>query len=145
MKKEHRLEFIAKQTLAAKWVAVMDRERMDRNMLLSDFKTRCIRLGEIHEFIVCDVPWGKRESSIDHVYYLGFAEFTTPGVISLGDLISIPSTTFKGYVLGFDETHMPNHQNILISTPEPCSGKTLSLEVGAIFTIENDRSFAPWL
>jgi fumarate reductase subunit C len=52
-------------------------------------------------------------SSVNPIAYLGFVEFAQGGVIVAGDRVSVNGEDI-GYVCGFDETHMPNHLNIVV-------------------------------
>lgn len=57
-----------------------------------------------------DVGPGK---TADTVRYLGFAEVAIGGSITVEDKVLLDGQLL-GYVAGFDETHMPNHQNIVL-------------------------------
>lgn len=109
--------FSEKNELMACWVAVMDHRRRDRGLSLSKFNTRCVRKGEIHEFMVLSERDAERarETPVDEVSYLGFAEFLNGGVIAVGDELDMGGVRL-GTIAGFDETHMPNHLNIVLKS-----------------------------
>lgn len=125
--------FIAKKEMVGRWVAIMDRIRTDRNLNLNHYQTRCVVAGEIHEFITCvDV---KPAGPIHHVGYLGFGEFLSAGVIAVGDELWVGDDLLLGHVLGFDETHMPNHQNIVFRVADVVTGAGSGLVLDKPFSI----------
>jgi hypothetical protein len=52
---------------------------------------------------------------------LGFAEISTGGIIVVGDIMRLGSKKI-GIVCGFDETHAPNHINVVIRTENRKTG-----------------------
>lgn len=104
----------------------MDHTRRDRAIEPSKWQTRCIRAGEVHEFINVGPAPGY---PVDHVEYYGFAAFENSGVLAVGDELIGDGRTF-GTISGFDETHMPNHYNILVEGPELRNGHSLELTAG---------------
>ena len=117
-----------KRQLAGSIVALMTHSRTDRGMILTEFRTRCIREGEIHELVTTDQSEAVFGDRIDRVGYLGFAEIAAGGVMEVGDPVRIAGTLI-GQVLGFDETHYPNHYNILIATDRLLTSQDIHLEV----------------
>lgn len=120
--------------LTGVWIAVMDHERHDRALQLTSHRTRCIQEKEIHEFIICDQATDI-SLLIDHLAYLGFGEFLSGGVIEIGDSLYI-ETRLIGKVVGFDETHFPNHYNIIVQGNNCISGATQNLILNSIFLIK---------
>ncbi|PKW16742.1 DUF6917 domain-containing protein [Saccharopolyspora spinosa] len=113
------------------WVAVMDHTRHDRAIEPAKWATRCISAGEVHEFI--NVGPSPRYP-VDHVEYYGFAAFETSGVLAVGDALVCDGRNL-GTISGFDETHMPNHYNILVEGAHLRNGHTLGLTAGTpVFT-----------
>ena len=108
----------------------MDHTRHDRAIEPSKWQTRCIRAGEVHEFI--NVGPSPRYP-VDHVEYYGFATFDTSGVLAVGDTLVCDGRTL-GTISGFDETHMPNHYNILVEGPDLRNGHSLELTAGMVIT-----------
>jgi hypothetical protein len=117
-----------KRQLAGLFVALMTHSRTDRGMSLIDFRTRCIRAGDIHEMVSTDQSDAVLGDRIDRVGYLGFAEFTAGGVMEVGDPVRVAGTQI-GRVLGFDDTHFPNHYNILIATDRLLTSEDINLDV----------------
>jgi hypothetical protein len=56
------------------------------------------------------------------ISYLGFFEFTTAGVLAVGDRLLDESNLLIGEIIGFDFTHMPNHMNIVLHSASDQSG-----------------------
>lgn len=108
-------------------VKVLVHRRDDRGMCLEPFASRCVRQGEVHELVTTDHRETTAGARIDRVGFLGFVEISCAGVIDRGDEFWIDGR-FVGRVLGFDACHFPNHYNILVSTPVPCSGRDLGLQ-----------------
>lgn len=121
--------FSARTDIIGWWPAVMRHRRTDRGMRPAGWKTRCIRVGEIHEIILC-VPGERRDQPLDDVSYLGFAEILRGGLLVLGDELWTTSDRPIGIVHGFDETHWPNHYNILIAAERLVTGEDLGLCTG---------------
>lgn len=129
--------FSDKATIVASLVAVMDHRRHDRALCLSGFKTRCVRRGEIHEFLLC-MPPENDASPIDDVSYLGFAEIQTPGVIAVGDRVILDEEQV-GTIYGFDDTHMPNHMNIVLKGSSLKNGAERGLRIAQSLYINPPR------
>lgn len=127
--------FSEKVTVRGKWVAVMNSLRNDRGIILTPFYTRCVKKNEIHEFIACDksaIP----DKPIDHIAYLGFGEVMQGGVIEIGDRLYLKDHPI-GTILGFDETHFPNHYNVIIKVDILLTGFALKIKPTDNFSIKN--------
>jgi SAM-dependent methyltransferase len=97
-------------------------------MRLMQEQSRCIQAGELHEIVTSDEDRGGGER-VDRVGFIGFAEFTNGGVIEVGDRVSCAGREL-GTVLGFDDTHFPNHLNVLIRSEELRTAPSLGLALG---------------
>lgn len=122
-----------KRQLAGFFVALMTHSRTDRGMRLTEFRTRCIPAGEIHEMVTTDQSDAVLGDKIDRVGYLGFAEIASGGVMEVGDPVRIAGTQI-GRVLGFDDTHYPNHYNILIATDRLLTSQDIDVDVESPIT-----------
>ncbi|MFJ7629778.1 Gfo/Idh/MocA family protein [Streptomyces sp. NPDC097595] len=87
-----------------------------RGMTLSEWGTRCISKGEIHELVTTTDRPRTPGDRIDAVGFLGFVEFQEGTVIALGDEVKLADDRLIGTVAGFDECHFPNHYNIIIES-----------------------------
>jgi hypothetical protein len=132
MKKLEKL-FSEKTKVSCKWVAIMDYTRHDRGIIITAFRTRCFEKNEIHEFIACSNT-SLPDKPIDKVAYLGFGEIIQGGVVEVGDVMYSGKNPI-GTIMGFDETHMPNHYNIIIKTDNPLSGFALKIKLSDVFSI----------
>ncbi|KZM69048.1 hypothetical protein IU500_09040 [Nocardia terpenica] len=129
----------AKFAVAGSIVKVLRHRRDDRGMSVSEFASRCVGRGEVHELVTTDHTDNATGAPIDRVGFLGFAEITAPGVIDRGDEVHIDGIRI-GTVLGFDSCHYPNHYNILIHTPHPLTGTTIGLRPGSSITFAQQDS-----
>ncbi|MEU1466653.1 Gfo/Idh/MocA family oxidoreductase [Streptomyces sp. NPDC005761] len=131
--KEQRLRMSAKEPVSAHLVKLLFHRRTDRGMRLSPWQSRCVRAGDVHELVTTtDLPSATGDR-VDHVGFLGFAEFPTGTVIDRGDVVSGPRGPI-GRVAGFDECHAPNHYNILIDTERVLTAEDLDLHTLDTFT-----------
>ena len=110
------------------FVALLGHYHENRHMVQSEYNTRCIQQGEIHELIYLKE---KKGGLVDlaNAWYLGFIEFQNAGVLAKGMDIEIGGQII-GKLAGFDNTHSPNHYNILISSKHPKTGSELGVELG---------------
>lgn len=109
-------------------VAVMRLEVADRGLSLAPQVSRCLRRHDIHELIsTCEA--GAPGGRIGQTAYLGFVELSRGGVLMAGDRL-LWGEAVLGEVLGFDETHMPNHINIVVRTAQPLTGAQRGLRLG---------------
>jgi hypothetical protein len=86
----------------------------DRGLRLMETKSRAVRQQEIHELMITDedaAPGG----GANRVRALAFFEVDKSGLIVVGDKVSVGGKHL-GTLAGFDQTHMPNHMNIVVKT-----------------------------
>jgi hypothetical protein len=80
----------------------------------------------VHELIFTDETAARPGTSVNRIAYLGFFVAEQSGVIVEGDEFFLEGQ-LVGNLAGFDETHMPNHLNIVIKA---LSGRKTGLELG---------------
>lgn len=107
-----------------RWVAILNHRRESRAMQVTEWQTRAIRRGDIHELMT--TPHPSAGGRVDLVYYLGFAEFGA-GIIAVGDGIWTEGGELLGVIIGFDETHAPNHLNIVLESNSCLPGQQRGL------------------
>lgn len=90
--------------------------------------SRVVLDNEIHELISTDERKARPGKEVNSAGVIGFTRFTTGGVIVVGDKVSIGHAGV-GLIAGFDETHVPNHLNIIIKTSSKVSGFDLGIEL----------------
>lgn len=119
--------YAKKREVRGEIVVVLDGKLEERKLKLITSISRCVCAQEIHELIITDEP-AAPGMQVDRIAYLGFAEVSQGGVIVAGDLILIGDSQI-GTVAGFDETHMPNHLNIVIRAEKRRTGSELGVEL----------------
>ncbi len=123
--------FVKRQTTGS-LVVVLDGMFEDRGLELISPSSRAVKTSEIHELILSDEETGPGQR-VNRIAYVGFVEINRGGVIVVGDSVHIGNIVI-GTVAGFDETHMPNHLNIVLAGNRK-TGRELNLSVENIVTI----------
>jgi hypothetical protein len=116
-------------TMTGRWVAIMEHRRLSRGMKLERWQTRAVPAGSVHELMTTPAPPPAGSDRIDEVTYLGFAEFTG-GLLAVGDAVHQADGTLLGHVLGFDDTHLPNHMNVILLSEDRRTGRQRGLPAG---------------
>jgi len=126
--------YYAKSDIQGHLVVVLQGRLENRGLELISQISRCVLKSEIHELIASDELNLGPGSRVGRVTYLGFVEITRGGVLTTGDELILNGQVI-GVIAGFDETHLPNHINIVISTADGRSGaeRGLSLGDGLVF------------
>lgn len=127
--KEQRLRMSSKEPATARLVKLLFHRREDRNMVLSPWASRCFRNGEIHELVTTTRGYAAEGDRIDSVGFLGFAEFSGATVIERGDEFWRDGRLI-GRVVGFDESHAPNHYNIIVEVDQLISAEDIGMRIG---------------
>ena len=91
--------------------------------------SRAVKKNEVHELMTTSEENVIPGTIVNHVAYLGFFEVSEGGVILTGDDVYIRGKLI-GKVVGFDDTHMPNHQNIVLYSSENKTGLELKIHLG---------------
>lgn len=117
---------------------VVDRTKFSKRGLRLIYPTsRALKANEIHELMATeeqDVGPGK---IVDNVSIVGFFEVVRGGVAVVGDEILINNEKI-GRIVGFDDTHMPNHQNIIIKGKSK-TGHELSAKIGSCVLVRKPK------
>jgi hypothetical protein len=135
----HGNPYYAKSDIQGRLVAILDGQLESRGLELITQISRCVLKNEIHELIASDEPGLGAGSKVEKVAYLGFLEINQAGVLIIGDEVLWAGRVI-GTVAGFDETHTPNHLNIVVSTRERLSGADLKLNLGDSITFRQAQS-----
>lgn len=106
---------------------VLDGVYEERGLSLIVQPSRCLCKNEIHELILTteEVKPGDR---VNKIAYVGFFEVTEGSVAVFQDPVKIGGRGI-GVIAGFDETHFPNHYNIVVKGEELLSGKERSIDL----------------
>ena len=121
--------YCAKSDIEGNLVAVLRGAYEDRGLDLIKPVSRCVQKNEIHELIASDEPGIGAGARVNKIAYLGFVEIVKGGVITIGDGLFWNGDRI-GFVAGFDETHMPNHLNIVVSCEKRIAGEQLGCRPG---------------
>jgi hypothetical protein len=125
--------YLVKSPVRGRIVAVLRGVTDHRGLFLTSFRSRAVPSGEIHELMITDES-ADIETTVNRVALIAFFEVTDGGVILLDDTVVIGDQVV-GVVAGFDETHMPNHQNICMRG-ELRDGESFTIQLGAPVIID---------
>lgn len=104
--------YVAKADVTGRVVAVLRGVTDERGLHLAPYRSRAVPSGQIHELMITDEALDAK-TTVNRVALIAFFEVAEGGVILLGDHVAIGEQVV-GTIAGFDETHMPNHQNICL-------------------------------
>ncbi len=120
--------FGAKRIIQSSVVAILQLELKGRGLKLIQPRSRVLKKNELHELIVTDEKVAKPGETVNNVAYIAFIEILKGGVMVVGDKVYW-NNNLLGIVAGFDDTHMPNHQNIILYSPKISTGKKLNIRL----------------
>ncbi|XEQ94726.1 hypothetical protein SCACP_36250 [Sporomusa carbonis] len=127
--KFHKNPYAKKTDVTGSLVVVLDGIMEDRGLSLIKPISRCVCKHEVHELILTDETGAKPGGEVNRIAYLGFCTIGEGGVIVSGDDFYVDGKLI-GQLAGFDETHMPNHLNIVIKTDKLRTGIELEAALG---------------
>ena len=110
-------------------VAVSGRSYDERGLSLIPQPTRVLCKNEIHELVTTDEVDAGPNKTIGRAGAIGFFEVTQGSYVIVGDSVSIRGKDI-GKLAGFDETHLPNHLNIVVLSPKRVSGLEVGYKIG---------------
>lgn len=119
--------YYSKVDINGKFVVVLDGKLENRALNLIQPISRAFPQHTIIELIGTDEQDVKPGSIVNSICYIGFVELLNSGVILTGDKIFWNDTEI-GTITGYDDTHMPNHQNTIVFMKERVSGKDLGIK-----------------
>ncbi|HSW30767.1 MAG TPA: hypothetical protein VLH75_14870 [Longimicrobiales bacterium] len=121
--------FHAKRPMQGAVVVVLDGYLDTRSLSLIQPISRAYPQHAVIELIATDEAAAVPGGSVQAIAYLGFVELLTSGVIVAGDEVVVRGEVV-GTIAGYDDTHMPNHQNVIVAVQRRTSGKDLGWRVG---------------
>lgn len=130
--------YAAKTAVFGLLVVVLDGKLDNRGLKLITPISRCLRTNDVHELILTDEVGAGPGAGVDRIAYLGFFAVAAGGVLVSGDKVFLGDRRI-GTLAGFDETHMPNHLNIVIKTDRLATGVEMAAALGAEVRFEMDR------
>lgn len=120
--------FHAKRPMEGAVAVVLDGYLENRDLSLIQPISRAYPKGAIIELIATEEAGAVPGGSVKAIAYLGFVELLTSGVIVVGDEVTVAGESV-GRIAGYDDTHMPNHQNVIVAVEKRLSGKDLKWQV----------------
>jgi hypothetical protein len=120
--------YYSKIEMTGKFVVVLDGKLENRGLELIKPISRVFTKGTIIELIATDDEAAKPGNKVDNIAYIGFLELQNGGVVIAGDEL-VWNGNVIGKIAGFDDTHMPNHQNTIVKVDERFSGKDLGIKI----------------
>lgn len=131
--------FAAKSDVAGRVVAVLRGTLEARSLQLIPPISRAFPSGAIIELISTDEKDAAPGSAVNRIGYIAFVELTSGGILLSGDTVEIGGKII-GTIAGYDDTHMPNHQNVILKTDERVTGEGLKLAPGTPMLIRGFQS-----
>ena len=120
--------FFKKRDVLLEIVVVLRGKLDERGLQLIAPPSTAVNENEIHEMIITDDPNAHPGQTVNSIAYLGFVEVKKGGVLLYKDEV-IYNNNIIGHIVGFDESHMPNHLNIIISSNERNDGIESGLDL----------------
>lgn len=120
--------YYSKVEMKGKFVVVLDGKLENRGLSLIKPISRVFTKGTIIELIGTDDENAVPGSNVDNIAYIGFLEIQNGGVVLAGDEL-IWNGKVIGTIAGFDDTHMPNHQNTIVKVDTRIPGKELGIQI----------------
>lgn len=118
-----------KRTVEGHLVCVLGARADDRGLELTVHPSRAVLCHEIHEILMVEDPEAAPTRTVRRVAYAGCVEIARGGMILIHDRVVVAGRDI-GTVVGFDETHLPNHMNIaVLASGELRNGEELELEI----------------
>lgn len=118
-----------KRELKGQIVAVSSRSSDERGLSLIPQPTRVLCKNEIQELITTDEVDAGPDKTVDRIAVIGFFEVIQGAYVGTGDPVFINGKEI-GKLAGFDETHLPNHYNIVVLSPERFTGLGAGYKIG---------------
>jgi hypothetical protein len=131
--------FASKADVVGRVVAVLRGTLEARSLQLIPPISRAFPAGAIIELISTDEQGAGPGTTVDRIGYIAFVELTTGGILLAGDPVESEGRTI-GTIAGYDDTHMPNHQNVILKTDERVTGEGLGLAPGMPILIRGFQS-----
>ncbi|MCK9408857.1 MAG: hypothetical protein WCX28_08315 [Bacteriovoracaceae bacterium] len=131
--------YYSKTDIIGRIVVVLDGTLEKRGLQLIQPPSRAFPAGTIIELIGTDETSAGPGEKVEKIAYLAFVELQNGGVLLSGDPVIWNGRTI-GTIAGFDDTHMPNHQNTIVTMETRSSGAQLGCAVGDEIIIQGFTS-----
>ena len=120
--------YAANRSVEGEVVTVLDSTHEARGLKLISTYSRALQKDSIHELIATDETGAKPGSTVNRIAYLAFFEVSRGGCVIVGEALWLGKRAV-GTVVGFDETHEPNHINIIVGVGRRQTGRQLKFSV----------------
>ena len=130
--------YVKRTPVTGRVVAVLEGCLENRGLQLISPPSRAVLRHEIHELILTDETEAGPGGKVERIAYLGFFEVAEGGIIRAGDAVIIAGRKV-GVIAGYDETHMPNHLNIILKDEQRITGSELGIELGDEIMIKGEE------
>lgn len=110
-------------------VAVLELKLLKRALQLIPITSRALIRGSIVEVLCTDEAKAGPQRTVNRTGAVAFFEVDKGGIARVGDKIRFAGRNM-GQVVGFDETHSPNHMNLVILTKSLTTGVEQRLKLG---------------
>jgi hypothetical protein len=90
--------------------------------------SRVFKKYDVIELIATDEVSAVPGGNVDSISYIAFVEIMNSGVILVDDPVLCNGIEI-GKIAGYDDTHLPNHQNVIVKVAEKRSGEELKIKV----------------
>lgn len=130
--------YAANRTVTGAVVTVLDSTHEARGLKLISTYSRALQKNSIHELIATDEAKKKPGETADRIAYLAFFEVARGGCVLVGETLLVDGKAV-GEVVGFDETHEPNHINIVIGVKQRKTGRQLRICVASKITFVREK------
>jgi hypothetical protein len=122
--------YAANRPVGGAVVTVLDSTHEARGLKLIPTYSRALKKNSIHELIATDETGKKPGDTANRIAYLAFFEVTRGGCAIVGETLLVDGRPV-GEIAGFDETHEPNHINIIVAVKERRTGPQLKISPGS--------------
>ena len=126
--------YAEKREVTGQLVVILRGHLENRGLHLIAPMSRAVQKNEIHEIIITDDVSAGPGNRVEKIAYLGFMEIITGGILLVGDELR-SSAGVIGRIAGFDQSHLPNHLNIVVLADKRQDG------VEAGFSLEDPMLF----
>ncbi|MBS4023205.1 MAG: hypothetical protein KGZ79_12425 [Dethiobacter sp.] len=121
--------YAKKVSVSGHTVVVLESKIDNRELTLIPAASRAVKKYDIHELIFTDELTAGPGATVNRIAYGGFVEIETGGVLIVGEKMYCQGRPL-GEIAGFDETHTPNHLNIVLKSDLYQDGVEMGLELG---------------
>jgi hypothetical protein len=122
--------YAANRPVEGEVVTVLDSTHEARGLKLISTYSRALKQNSIHELIATDEGDQKPGGTANRIAYLAFFEVTRGGCIIVGETLFVDGEPI-GEIIGFDETHAPNHLNLILGVKTRATGLQLKIALGS--------------